>query len=198
MPALSSTLRNQLERTVVAARDRAEEGAWAALERLAVNKAEPLSHMTAEQRDLRVKLRAKGRQLGDVREKNGEQDIYYLHRECAYEYWHQMLFARFLAENNLLIHPDMQVPVTLEECEELAAGRGLHGRRQPGLGLPVLADEAKEGGQRLGREDRRQRTARRHAALHRRLHGEVPAAQHAGRLVGREEINHRGRGERRE
>ncbi|MFV1965249.1 MAG: hypothetical protein ACC628_07470 [Pirellulaceae bacterium] len=121
MPTLSTTLRNHLERTVIAARDIAEQGAWAALERLAVNKAEPLSHMTAEQRELRVKLRAKGRQLGDVREKNGDQDIDHLHRECAYEVWHQMLFARFLAENNLLIHPEMQVPVTLEECDELAA-----------------------------------------------------------------------------
>ena len=128
MAALSSTLRNQLERTVIAARDVAEEGAWAALERLAVNKTKPLSHMTAEQRKLRVKLRAKGRQLGDKRKKNnGEQGIYYLHRECAYEIWHQMLFARFLAENNLLIHPEMEVPVTLEECEELAADEGTDG-----------------------------------------------------------------------
>ena len=30
-----------------------------------------------------------------------------------------MLFARFLAENNLLMHPD-GVAVTLAECEELA------------------------------------------------------------------------------
>lgn len=127
MAALSSTLRNQLERTVIAARDLAEEGAWAALERLAVNKTKPLSHMTPEQRKLRVKLRAKGRQLGDKRKKNnGEQDIYYLHRECAYEIWHQMLFARFLAENQLLMHPD-GVAVTLEECDELAAEEGTDG-----------------------------------------------------------------------
>src|ERR1035438_8117661 len=31
-----------------------------------------------------------------------------------------MLFARFLAENNLLIEPDMGVAVSLEECKELA------------------------------------------------------------------------------
>ena len=31
-----------------------------------------------------------------------------------------MLFARFLAENNLLIEPEMGVAVTLDECEELA------------------------------------------------------------------------------
>ena len=101
-----------------------------------------------------------------------------------------MLFARFLAENGLLMHP-RGVAVTLEECAELArrgrrggrlgAGRplrrpdaarhlprrrsrpsqvrfapegrqaleailaglprgGLHRRRRPGLGLPVLAE----------------------------------------------------------
>ena len=46
-----------------------------------------------------------------------------LTQELAYEYWHRMLFARFLAENHLLMHPD-GVPVTLEECNELAAGEG--------------------------------------------------------------------------
>jgi len=34
--------------------------------------------------------------------------------ECAYEQWHRLLFARFLAENNLLIHPEFHAPVTLE------------------------------------------------------------------------------------
>jgi hypothetical protein len=43
-----------------------------------------------------------------------------LTQELAYEYWHRMLFARFLAENHLLMHPD-GVAVSLEECEELAA-----------------------------------------------------------------------------
>ena len=42
----------------------------------------------------------------------------------AYEHWHRMLFARFLAENDLLIHPEMQVGVTLEECAELAPSEG--------------------------------------------------------------------------
>ena len=56
--------------------------------------------------------------------------------EVAYEQWHRMLFARFLAENDLLMHPT-GVPVTLEECEELAVlkretrigGRPLRGTR---------------------------------------------------------------------
>ncbi len=46
--------------------------------------------------------------------------------EVAYEHWHRMLFARFLAENNLLMYPDPDDPVavTLEECEDLAADEG--------------------------------------------------------------------------
>jgi len=34
--------------------------------------------------------------------------------EIAYQQWHRMLFARFLAENGLLMHPT-GVPVTLQE-----------------------------------------------------------------------------------
>ena len=46
--------------------------------------------------------------------------------EVAYEHWHRMLFARFLAENNLLMYPDpvQPVPITLAECEDLAAEEG--------------------------------------------------------------------------
>jgi len=42
--------------------------------------------------------------------------------EVAYEHWHRMLFARFLAENNLLMFDG--VAVTLEECDDLAADEG--------------------------------------------------------------------------
>jgi len=38
-----------------------------------------------------------------------------------------MLFARFLAENHLLIHEEMGVPVSLAECEELAKEEGTDG-----------------------------------------------------------------------
>src|SRR5262249_53227405 len=38
----------------------------------------------------------------------------------AYEHWHRMLFARFLAENELLIEPESGVPISLSECQELA------------------------------------------------------------------------------
>lgn len=121
MNTLASNLRKQLERTVVQARDNAEEGARAALEALAVHHHEPYGHMSPEQRSLRRRLRAHGRQLGDRFDaRSGSHGIDHLVQECAYEHWHGMLFARFLAENDLLIEPDMGVAISLDECEELA------------------------------------------------------------------------------
>ena len=54
------------------------------------------------------------------------QQIDRLLEEVAYEHWHRMLFARFLAENNLLMYPDpvSPVPVSLADCAELAADEG--------------------------------------------------------------------------
>ena len=71
-----------------------------------------------------VRLRARGRQLGDTLHNSGAQDIEHLVREMAYEHWHRMLFARYLAANNLLMHPELNVPVTLADCEELADEEG--------------------------------------------------------------------------
>ena len=123
---LSPSLRKRLERAIVSARDVAEAGARAALESLAVHEREPYRHMSAEQRALRNRLRAHGRQLGDRRHAStGRQGIDHVVHECAYEHWHGMLFARFLAENDLLIEPNTGVAVTLEECEELAQEEGL-------------------------------------------------------------------------
>ena len=48
-----------------------------------------------------------------------------LTHECAYEHWHGMLFARFLAENELLIEPEAEIPITLDECEDLAKDMGI-------------------------------------------------------------------------
>jgi hypothetical protein len=73
-------------------------------------------HLDADQAALRNGLRAKWRQLG------GDREL--LVAECAYEQWHRLLFARFLAENDLLLHPSFKAPVTLSECEELAAELG--------------------------------------------------------------------------
>ena len=80
--------------------------------------------MAAHERVLRRRLRAHGRQLGDRRDpRTGAQGITRLAHEVAYEHWHRMLFARFLAENQLLIEPDSGVAVSLDECEELARER---------------------------------------------------------------------------
>ena len=121
MPALTTNLRNDLGRSIVKARRVAEAGARKALESLAVERHEPHGSMSPEERALRNRLRAHGRQLGDVRDKqSGTQSIGRLTHEVAYEHWHRMLFARFLAENDLLIHPKHGVAVSLNEIEELA------------------------------------------------------------------------------
>ena len=52
-------------------------------------------------------------------DEKGVRQIKNLTYELAYETWHKMLFAKFLEANNLLMHTD-GVPVTLEDCEELA------------------------------------------------------------------------------
>jgi hypothetical protein len=125
MPALASDLRKTLEATVVKARDKAEGGARDALTALAVDASEPFGSMSDEERKLRNRLRARGRQLGDQRDpQKGSQSIERLVREMAYEHWHRMLFARFLAENQLLIEPTSGVAISLDECEELATEEG--------------------------------------------------------------------------
>ena len=81
--------------------------------------------MSPQERAFRNRLRAHGRQLGDVRDKErGSQSIARLAHEVAYEHWHRMLFARFLAENGLLIEPSSGVAITMDECEDLARERG--------------------------------------------------------------------------
>ena len=126
MPVLASDLRKTLEATVVKARDKAEGGARDALTALAVDASDPFASMSDEERKLRNRLRARGRQLGDQRDaQKGTQRIERLVREMAYEHWHRMLFARFLAENQLLIEPSSGVSVSLDECEELAAEEGI-------------------------------------------------------------------------
>jgi len=136
MLPLEKPLRNRLEKTIKDARDIAEAAARAALEQLGVGDATPFAHLSEAERELRRKLRVHGRQLGDTflpspsgRGAGGEgrfQTLERLVEEVAYEHWHRMLFARFLAENNLLMYPDPDEPVavTLEECDDLAADEG--------------------------------------------------------------------------
>ena len=120
MTALDPDLRNLLDRAVVSARESAELAATAALERLAVGQNKPFATHSDAQRELRVVLREKARQLGD---RDMQRGLRLLAEEVAFEQWHRMLFARFLAENQLLMHPD-GVAVTLQECADLAAEQG--------------------------------------------------------------------------
>lgn len=126
MQPLDKALRNQLERAVKNARDTAETGARAALDQLGVADPTPATHLSETERELRRRLRAHGRQLGDSLNGGKVQSMDRLVEEVAYEHWHRMLFARFLAENDLLMYPDPDEPVaiTLEECEDLAADEG--------------------------------------------------------------------------
>jgi len=128
MDSLDKKLRNNLEKTVKSARDIAEMAAQAALEQLGVGESAAYPHLTDTQKALRRRLRAHGRQLGDRRHTERDtQEITRLAEEVAYEHWHRMLFARFLAENHLLMYPghDSPVAISLEECEDLAAEEGL-------------------------------------------------------------------------
>lgn len=126
MQPLDKSLRNRLEHTVKDARDIAEDAARASLEQLGVGETAPFAHLSEQDRELRRKLRVHGRQLGDSLNGGKIQTMDRLIEEVAYEHWHRMLFARFLAENNLLMYPDPDDPVavTLEECEDLAADEG--------------------------------------------------------------------------
>jgi len=121
MQPLERTLRSQLERSVRQARRVGEQAARAALDALGVADASVPPHLDEEQRVLRRRLRAHARSLGDTF-RNGGSAPERLIAEVAYEHWHRMLFARFLAENDLLMYDG--VAITLEECAELAAEEG--------------------------------------------------------------------------
>ena len=115
---LEKSLRAALEKTVIKARDIAEAAAAASLNRLGVGEAKAPDYLSDAERTLRTRLRAHGRQLGDVKNANGSQSTHQLRTEVAYEHWHRMLFARFLEQNHLLMY-EAGVPLTLHECDEL-------------------------------------------------------------------------------
>ena len=119
MSVLVSGLRKVLEEACVRGRVESEKACRAALGSLGVVDKVVPAHLDESDRVLRRGLRAKSRQLGDP-----VGSIELLVAECAFEQWHRLLFARFLAENGLLIHPEFRAPVTVAECEELAPGLG--------------------------------------------------------------------------
>lgn len=130
MPPLPTNLRKDLEKAVIQARDAAEAAATAALQVLAVDVDRAFDSMSEEQKAHRTALRARMRALAPTDTAHGgladprPRGFGPLVEEVAYEQWHRMLFARFLAENDLLIHPEHGVSVSLEECSELAASEG--------------------------------------------------------------------------
>lgn len=121
MDTISSSDRSILEKGVIAARIAAETAAGQALDVLGVFRNERPGGLTDEQNRLRLSLRVKARSLGDGTESGGKRK---LTEEVAYVQWHRMLFARVLADNNLLIH-ESGTKITLDDCFELAAEEGL-------------------------------------------------------------------------
>jgi len=121
MQPLDRQHRNQLQRVVEEARQVAEAGALAALRHLGVELTQPPSYLSEHERVLYERLRVHAL-LNRMPEEPEQEAFNLLVEEVAYEHWHRMLFARFLAENGLLMYPDPHhpVPVTLEECGELA------------------------------------------------------------------------------
>lgn len=115
---LPKSLRTQLENTVKAARDVAEKAGRAALSQLAVGEARAPDYLSADQKSLRRHLRSHGRALGDIKNKEETQELTHLVWEVAYEHWHRMLFARFLAENNLLMW-EPGAAVSLDDCRDM-------------------------------------------------------------------------------
>lgn len=116
---LPKPLRTQLENTVKSARDIAETAARAALQQLAVGEGRVPDYLNDAQRALRRRLRAHGRSLGDAKSSvDDTQELRRLVWEVAYEHWHRMLFARFLAENGLLLW-EPGAAVSLQDCREM-------------------------------------------------------------------------------
>ena len=126
MAPLPPTLRNLLARTIQQARRTGEAGARQAIQSLAVDRAKPFESMSLRTKSLRNRLQMRGRQAGDQRDrKERTQELDHLIHEVAYEHWHRMLFARFLAENGLLRDAEHGVHLSLEDCRELADGEGV-------------------------------------------------------------------------
>jgi hypothetical protein len=118
--ALDKALRSKLEAAVEKARDVAELAAKEELDRLGVGEKQAPDYLSPDQRDQRNRLRAHGRILGDIRRASGEQEVFLLVTEIAYEHWHRMLFSRFLAENDLLMYEDGVTALAISDCFDLA------------------------------------------------------------------------------
>ena len=119
MASLIKDLRRELGNTVAEARKVAEEGAEQSLKRLAVDVPRPHDSLTTEEKKFRVSLRVHAKQLGDRLDARPARLI----QAVAYEHWHRLLFARFLIENDLLLHPEHGIALSLDEVKEIALGK---------------------------------------------------------------------------
>ena len=122
--ALDREIRKSLDKAARKARLVAEDGALKGLTEIGLEDARRPEGLSQAQIDLRNRLRAHARSLGDLMASDGSIKANRLVREIAYEHWHRALFARFLAENNLLIDPKHKVAVSLSELEEIAKEEG--------------------------------------------------------------------------
>lgn len=125
MPFLNKTLRRQLATAIQEARLVAEEGAADAVRRIGVMDEVAPAYLREEDRELRRKLRAHARSLGDNWDGKVLTSVTRLVETTAFEHWHRMLFGRFLVERGLLVHPELGVAIAREELGELAAEEGL-------------------------------------------------------------------------
>jgi hypothetical protein len=120
MAALNSELRKDLERVIIKARNLVVADVTDRLKELNVHEGKR-GALSETQAKLRVRLRAHGKQIGDIRNSQSEaQQIDRLVQECAYEQWHRMIFVRFLAENEFLIDPEYGQAVSMEALVEIA------------------------------------------------------------------------------
>jgi len=120
MPALAAELRKDLERVIIKARNLVVADVTDRLKELNVHEGKRGALSDAQAR-LRIRLRAHGKQIGDIRNSQSEtQQIDRLVQECAYEQWHRMIFVRFLAENEFLVDPDYGQSVSMEALVDIA------------------------------------------------------------------------------
>jgi hypothetical protein len=120
MNPLKSELRKDLERVIINARNLVVADVTDRLKELNVHEGKR-GALSDTQAKLRVRLRAHGKQIGDIRNSQSEaQQIDRLVQECAYEQWHRMIFVRFLAENEFLIDPEYGQSVAMEALVEIA------------------------------------------------------------------------------
>jgi len=123
MTDLPRELRRTLESTVKAARVSAELAAADALRRLGVFDSRRPGHLTDARNDVRKRLRAHAKSLGERLDGADGEPLRRLTEAAAYVQWHRLLFARFLVERGLL-RDETGVAISLADCREEAAMAG--------------------------------------------------------------------------